>query len=170
MPLALIFTQAGNFTIDDNGIPGDNTSVIRDSTGAVIFTIVHPADALTFRVSTPGVNLTINFTDTLGAADFTIGNLDPDPLIGPAQTPDSVVMKSVRTTGDVTLVSNGSVTEGGNDAAADIVAGSLIIRAQTGGGTAANAMETQTGLMEAETVTGGISLKNTGSVQIGGLN
>src|SRR6185436_4929728 len=107
MPLTLIFTQPGNFTIDDNGIPGDNTSVIRDSTGAVIFTFLHPADALTFRVSTPGVNLTINFTDTLGAADFTIGNLDPDPLIGPAQTPDSVVMKSVRTTGNVTLVSNG---------------------------------------------------------------
>src|SRR6187401_2169851 len=126
MPLTLVFTQPGNFTIDDNGIPGDNTSVIRDGDGVVIFTFLHPADALTFTVDTPGVNLSINFTDSLGAADFTVGSLDPDPLIGPAQTPDSVVMQSVRTTGDVTLVSNGIIIEGGADAAADIVAGSLV--------------------------------------------
>src|SRR6185436_7536034 len=115
MPLTLIFTQPGTFTIDDNGIPGDNTSVIRDSNGVVIFTFLHPADALTFRVSTPGVNLIVNITDPLGAADFTIGNLDPDPLIGSAQTPDSIVIRNIHTTGDVTLVSNGSITEGGND-------------------------------------------------------
>jgi Ca2+-binding RTX toxin-like protein len=170
MPLTLIFTQPGTFTIDDNGIPGDNTSVIRDGNGTVIFTFLHPADALTFRVSTPGVNLIVNFTDSLNAADFTIGSLDPDPLIGPAQTPDSIVMHNIRTTGNVTLVSNGSIVEGGNDAAADIVAGSLVMSAQTGVGTIGNAIETQTGLLEAETVTGGINMRNTGSVQIGGLN
>ena len=46
MPLTLIFTQPGNFTIDDDGIPGNNTSVIRDGNGVVIFTFLHPADAL----------------------------------------------------------------------------------------------------------------------------
>ena len=75
MPLNLVFTQPGTFTIDDNGIPGDNISVIRDSNGVVIFTFVHPADALGFTVSTPGVNLVINFTDSMGAADFSIGDL-----------------------------------------------------------------------------------------------
>src|SRR6187399_69062 len=127
MPLTLVFTQPGDFTIDDNGIPGDNTSVIRDGDGVVILTFLHPADALTFTVDTPGVNLTINFTDTLGAADFTIGS-----LTDAAVTPDSIVMQSVRTTGDVTLVSNGIITEGGTDLAADIVAGTLIMSAQTG--------------------------------------
>ena len=164
MPLNLVFTQAGTFTIDDNGIPGDGISVIRDINGVVIFTFAHPADALGLTVNVPGVNLIINFTDTLGAADFSIGS-----LTDPAVTPDSVVMKSVRTTGSATLVSNTSIIEGGNDNAADIVAGDLIMSAQTGVGTAANAMETQTSFIEAETVTGGISLKNIGSVQIGGL-
>ena len=130
----------------------------------VIFTFAHPVDALGFTVNVPGVNLIINFTDTLASADFSIGD-----LADAAVTPDSIVMKNVRTTGDVTLVSNGSIIEGGNDYAADVVGGSLIMSAQTGVGTAANAMETQTSFSEAETVTGGISLKNIGSVQIGGI-
>ena len=60
MPLSLIFIQPGTYTIDDNGIPGDNISVIRDSNGVVIFTFGHPADALGFTVSTPGVNIIVN--------------------------------------------------------------------------------------------------------------
>ncbi len=78
MPLDLIFITPGNYTLEDNGIPGDNTSVIKDGSGAVIFTFVHPADSLSFTASTPGVNITINLTDSLGAADFRIGSLtDP---------------------------------------------------------------------------------------------
>ena len=73
MPLNLIFIQPGNYTIDDNGIPGD-----------VIFTFAHPADGLGFTVSTPGVNITINMTDSLGAANLTIGS-----LTDPASSPDS---------------------------------------------------------------------------------
>src|SRR6187401_3771445 len=146
MPLPFTFSQPGTFTIDDNGIPGDNISVIRDSNGVVIFTFVHPADALGFTVSTPGVNLVINFTDSMGAADFSIGD-----LTNPATTPDSIVMKNIRTTGDVTLVSNGTITEGGADAAADIVAGTLVMSAVNGVGTGGNAIETQTSFIEAET-------------------
>src|SRR5688572_7054687 len=107
MPLSLVFTQAGTFTIDDDGIPGNNTSVIRDSNGVVVFSFLHPADALIFTVNTPGVNLIINFTDSLGAADFSIGSLTDSTV-----TPDSVVMQNVRTTGDVTVVSNTTITEG----------------------------------------------------------
>jgi Ca2+-binding RTX toxin-like protein len=165
MPLNLIFTQPGNFTIEDNGIPGDNTSVIKDGSGTVIFTFIHPVDSLGFTVSVPGVNLTINITDSLGAADFTVGN-----LTNSAATPDSITIRNVSTTGAVTLVSNGFIREGGSDVAADIVAGSLIMSAGTGVGTGANAIETQTGVIEAETTTGGITLVNFGSVQIGGLS
>ena len=105
MPLNLIFTQPGTFTIDDNGIPGDNISVIRDINGVEIFSFAHPVDALGFTVNVPGVNLIINFTDTLGGADFSIGDLTNSSV-----TPDSVVMQSVRTTGSVTLVSNSTST------------------------------------------------------------
>jgi Ca2+-binding RTX toxin-like protein len=165
MPLSLIFITPGNYTLEDNGIPGDNTSVIKDGTGTVIFTFAHPADSLAFTVSTPGVNITVNLTDSLGAANLTIGS-----LTDPAVTPDSIKVQSVRTTGTVTLVSNGSITEAGSDAAADIVAGQLVLSAQTGVGTGANALETQVSALEAETMSGGITLSNFGSVQIGGVS
>ena len=163
MPLNLIFITPGDYTIEDNGIPGDNTSVIRDGTGAVIFTFVHPADSLGFTVTTPGVNLTVNLTDSLGAANVTIGD-----LASAAATPDSLIIGNLRTTGIVTLVSNGAITELGGDAGADIVGGQVILSAGTGVGTAGNAIETQVALIEAETVTGGINIRNFGSVQIGG--
>ncbi|HKX89086.1 MAG TPA: hypothetical protein VJM13_07745, partial [Sphingopyxis sp.] len=164
-PLNLIFITPGNYTIEDDGVPGNNTSVIKDGSGTVIFTFIHPADSLGFTVSTPGVNLTLNFTDSLGAASLTVGS-----LTDPADTPDSITVRSINTSGAVTLVSNGAIVEGGTDAAADIVAGSLVLSAVTGVGTAGNAVETQTGALEAEAVTGGINLSNFGSVQIGGVS
>lgn len=162
MPLTLSFLSSDDCTIDDNGVPGDNTSVVRNGTGGVIFTFVHPADSLTFFASTPGVNLNFNFTDSLGAANFTVGN-----LTNAAQSPDSIVMNRVNTTGIVTLVSNGAISEGRADAGADIVAGPLLMSAATGIGTPGNAIETQTFQIEAETTTGGINISNFGSVQIG---
>ena len=170
MPLNLIFIQPGNYTIDDNGIPGDNISVIRDGNGVVIFTFGHPADGLGFTVSTTGVNITVNFTDSMNAANFTIGSTDPDPMVGPPQSPDSIVMKNIVTTGTVTLVSNTTITEGGSDSASDITAGALIMSAVSGVGTTVNAIETRTGLFEAETTTGGVNIRNIGSVQIGGIS
>ena len=165
MPLEFLFTTPGNYTIEDNGVPGDGISVVKDGTGTVIFTFAHPADSLRFFVDTPGVNITINFTDTLGAANFTVGVLDD-----PAQSPASITVRSVETSGIVTLVSNGAIIEGGSDAAADIVAGQLIMSAETGVGSAGNALETQVAAVEAETDTGGINIANTGDVQIGSLS
>ena len=170
MPLNLIFIQPGNYTIDDNGIPGDNISVIRDGNGVVIFTFAHPADSLGFTVSVPGVNITVNFTDSMNAANFTIGSTDPDPMVGPPQSPDSIVIQNIETTGTVTLVANGSITEGpDSDVAPDIFAGAIVLSAGTGIGLPLNPIETRTGLFEAETKTGGIAISNFGSVQIGGV-
>ena len=69
----------------------------------------------------------------------------------------------------MTLVSNGSITEGGADAPADIIAAALVLSAATGIGTPGNAIETQTTFIEAETNTGGINIANSGQVQIGGI-
>jgi hypothetical protein len=166
MPLNLIFIQPGTYTIEDNGVPGDNISVIKDQNGVVIFSFGHPADALGFTVSTPGVNIIVNFTDSMNAANFTIGN-----LTNSAECPDSIVIQNIETTGTVTLVTNGSITEGTDvDLAPDITAGAIVLSAVTGIGTASNAIETRTGLFEAETTTGGITISNFGSVQIGGVS
>ena len=164
MPLSVVFTVPGNYTIEDDGIRGNNTSVIRDSTGAIIDTIVHPADAISFVTITPGVHLTFNVADSFGLATVTVGNLSDA-----AASPDSIVVRHLRSENLVTLVSNGSITEGGNDAAADLVVNSLIMSAVTGIGTPANAIETQTLLLEAETNDGGINIANFGNLQIGGL-
>src|SRR5688572_28563922 len=75
MPLSFSIVAAGNYTIEDDGIPGNNTSVIRDANGNIIFTFIHPADALTITAGVPCVNLTVNFTDSLNAASFTLGSL-----------------------------------------------------------------------------------------------
>ncbi|HYC96796.1 calcium-binding protein [Brevundimonas sp.] len=163
MPLTLIISQPGAYTIDDDGILGNNTSVIRDADGVVIFTLVHPADALTITTSVPGVNLTINILDSLGAADVTIGD-----LANAAASPDSVAIRHLRTGGDVVLAATGAITEAGSDTAPDITAATLVLSAGTGVG-AGNAIETRTGGLEAETTTGGIALANQGAVVIGGL-
>jgi hypothetical protein len=107
MPLNLEFPDPGDSTIDDNGIAGDNISVIRDSDGGVLFTFGHPADALNFTVTVPGVNMTINFTDSMNAANFMIGN-----TADLADSPDSITMKHIRTSGTVTLVSNNAIPRG----------------------------------------------------------
>src|SRR5688500_17013250 len=165
MAISFSILAAGNYTIEDDGIPGNNTSVVRDANGNIILTFIHPADALTITAGVPGVNLTVNFTDSLNAASFTLGSLTDS-----AQNFASIVMQNVQTSGLVTLSSNGSITEGSDaDAAADIIAGALILSAATGVGVPGNALETQTVALEAETATGGINLANFGNVTIGGL-
>jgi Ca2+-binding RTX toxin-like protein len=165
MPLDLIFISPGNYTLGDDGIPGNNTSVIRDGTGAVMFTFAHPADSVGFTASVPGVTVAVDFTDALGAANFTMGS-----LTNPAVSFASIAMDNVRTTGVATLVSNGAITEFGSDSGADIVASQVILSAGNGIGTASNAVETRTSAIEAETNTGDIALRNFGSVQIGGIS
>ena len=86
-----------------------------------------------------------------------------------AASPDSIVVKAMRTDGFMTLVSNTTITEGGSDASADIIAAAIVLSAVNGIGTPTNALELQTTFLEAETNTGGINLSNYGQVQIGGI-
>jgi hypothetical protein len=163
MALNLIFTQPGSFTIADDGIVGNNTSVILQD-GVVIFTFLHPADALGFTVASPDVHITFDLVDTLGAASVTIGD-----LANAAACPETITVDRIQTTGAVVLAATNSIGEGGNDAQVDIEAGSLVLSAGTGVGTAGNAIETQVAFVEAETNTGGINLSNTGVLFVGGL-
>ncbi|MBW8323045.1 MAG: calcium-binding protein [Rhizobium sp.] len=166
MPTTFVITEAGSYTIEDDGTPGNATSVItRDSDGAVLAVIAHPADSLNIQATVPGVNITLNITDSLGTGSLQVGD-----LANPGQSPDSIVVDNISTSSTVTLVANGSITEAGSDAAVDIQASSVILSAGTGVGAPGNALETQTGTIEAETNTGGIAIGNTGAVQIGGLS
>ena len=166
MAITITFSIAGSFTIEDDGTPGNGTSIVRrDSDGAVLAIVPHPADSLTFRAIVDGVNLTFNVTDSFGTGTLTVGS-----LTNIAETPDNIVVKNIRSSSSVTLVADGAITEGGSDFAADIVASSIILSAGSGIGTGANALETQTAQIEAETNTGGISIANVGALQVGGFS
>jgi Ca2+-binding RTX toxin-like protein len=164
MPTTLILSEAGSYTIEDDGTPGNATSVVKDGDGTVVAVIAHPADQLIIKATVPGVNVTLNITDSLGTGGLQVGD-----LADPGQCPDSIVIDNITTSSSVTLVANGSITEGGSDAAVDIQASSVVMSAGTGVGAPGNAIETQTGAIEAETNTGGITIGNVGAVQVGGL-
>ncbi|MBW8285941.1 MAG: calcium-binding protein [Rhizobium sp.] len=165
MPTTFVITEAGSYTVEDDGTPGNATSVItRDSDGTVLAIVAHPADSLIIQASVPGVNITLDITDSLGTGSLQIGD-----LADPGLSPDSIVVDNISTFNGVTLVANGSITEAGSDSSVDIQAASVVLSAGTGVGAPGNAIETQTGAIEAETNTGGIAIGNVGAVQIGGL-
>ena len=110
------------------------------------------------------MHLIFNVADSFGTANVTVGSLTSS-----AQSPNSIVVGHLRTDDFITLVSNGTITEGGVDTPADIIAAALTLSAVTGIGTPGNAIETQTTFIEAETNTGGINIANFGQVQIGGI-
>src|SRR5688572_8285265 len=155
----------GNWIIEDDGIPGNNRSRIRNRDSGTFQDFTHAADSITFLASADGVNLTVAFTDGLGAASFTVGSLTDSSV-----TPDSIIIQSVETTARVTLVANGSIVEGDDsDFDADIVARQLVLSAGTGIGISANAIETQVAALEAQTGTGGVNLANSGRLTIADL-
>ena len=154
----------GLYFLEDDGIPGNNFSRIRFPNGTFV-NFEHPTDDLNFSSIVAGVDLTINLVDSLGTSNLTAGS-----LTDPGLSPESITVRELTTTATVTLAATLNIREGGSDSAADIVAASLQLSAGTGIGTAGNALETQAGSLEAETDTGGINIRNFGSIQIGGLS
>jgi hypothetical protein len=154
---------AGRHRLEDDGIPGNNRSRIRFPNGAVS-NFEHPTDDLIFDAAIAGVTLTINLTDSLGASNLTVGS-----LTDPGVTPESIDVQKLVTKAAVTLAARLEIRESGSDAAADVVAGDLLLSAGTGIGTGSNAVETQASVLEAETVSGGISIRNFGNLTVGGL-
>jgi len=91
MPTTFLIGEAGSYTIEDDGTPGNATSVLtRDSDGAVLAVIAHPADLLSIQASVPGVNITLNITDSLGTGSLQVGD-----LANPGQAPDSIVVDNI---------------------------------------------------------------------------
>ena len=164
MTLTIFFSSPGTYIIDDDGIRGNNASVVRNSAGAILFPFTHPSDTISFIAEVPGITFIFNTADSFGPADVVVGSLADSGLC-----PDTIVVRNLRSDGAITLVSNGRITEGGIDSSADIAAAVLVLSAVTGIGTSANALEIQTTFIEAETGTGGINRANFGQVQVGGI-
>src|SRR5688572_20889171 len=87
MPLTIFFSSPGVYTIDDDGIRGNNTSVVRDASGTVLFPFTHPGDTIDFIAEVPGITFVFNTADSFGTANVTVGSLSD-----PALSPDSIVV------------------------------------------------------------------------------
>ena len=160
--LDISFGIDGLWTIQDNGNPADGISEVRDPNGALFTTFLHPGDSVTL-ISRAGQNLTVNLTESLGTASFTVGS-----LTSTMTRPDTIFVGQVSSSSIVTLTANQAIVELGGDAATDIIAGTLLLDAGTGIGTGGNPIETQVAQLEGESVTGGIALSNIGDVIVGG--
>ena len=104
----------GTFTIEDDGIPGNGTSVVRRPNGTILSTFAHPSDALTI-ISRPGQTVIFNVIDSLTTANVTIGSLTT-----PGQRPDAIENGGVLTSGVLTLTAQLKISEFGADAATDL--------------------------------------------------
>ena len=103
----------GTYTVEDDGTPGNATSVVRDPLGAIVATLVHPADAVMI-LSRAGQSINVNITDSLTTANFTIGN-----LLATSSRPDNLNIGGLLTSGTVTLTVQGSITATHSDPAAE---------------------------------------------------
>lgn len=165
MPFNYTFTSGGQYTIEDDGNPANNISVIKDVNGVVIQSFVHPADAINFSFAVSGVNVFLNLAESLGTANLNIGS-----LTNAADRPGFIFIAEARTTGDIVLAAGGSITEEGSvDAAPDLVADTLIMKAGQGIGKTSDALETLVAAVEAETNIAGINITNFRPVSVGGL-
>ena len=99
------------------------------------------------------MNFIFNTLDTWGTANVIVGSLTSS-----AENADSIDLRYLRSDAFITLASNGSISESGGDAAADLIAAGVLLSSVTGVGAASNALETQATFIEAETTSGGCKL------------
>ncbi|PSJ38913.1 beta strand repeat-containing protein [Allosphingosinicella deserti] len=151
----------GNYTIEDDGIGGNGTSIVRAPDGTVFTTFAHPADSITV-LSRAGQNVNVNVTDALGAATFTIGS-----LTNAAVRPDAIAVNFLQNSSTITLAANTTIGEFGADGVQDLLTGTLLMRAGTGIGVG-NQLRIQAGTLEAESNTGGINIFSYTATTIGG--
>lgn len=152
----------GTYTIEDDGIAGNGTSIVRAPDGTVFTTFAHPADSITV-LSRAGQNVNVNVTDSLANASFTIGS-----LTNAAVRPDAIGVNFLQTSSTITLGANTTIGEFGTDGTQDLLSGTLLMRAGTGIGAVGNALRIQTGVLEAESNTGGINIFSYTATTIGG--
>jgi hypothetical protein len=164
MPLSLTLGGIGpdSLFFEDDDVPGNAAARLRGNFGSFLF--IYPADSITVT-ATAGQTLTLNLLDPLGPSTFTVGS-----LTNASATPDSISAEKIRTNSTMTLVATQTIVESGSDPDADLIAANLFLSAGTGIGGPGSPIEIQTSLLEAETTTGGISLRNSGSVTIGGAS
>lgn len=148
-----------SFVLEDDG-PINGEGHIRSTTGGYFQEFGYPS-MLTF-LSGAGQAFTVNLFEYMGA--LTLGS-----LTDPSVNPDTIRVRKVVSASTVTMAADLNILESGNDAEADIFGSHLALWAGTGIGSAANALETQVGTLEAKTATGGIAIRNFGNLTVGGM-
>jgi hypothetical protein len=115
---------ADQAVFDDDGVAANNTSQLRSNNGTFETTMFgHPASSLTLNAGA-GDSPAVDFLDSLGTADLTIGS-----LTSAAARPDSIRVNNVVTSGTVNLAATGLIGELVFDVAPDIVANAAALLA-----------------------------------------
>ena len=161
--VTIFMSDVGDYLLGDDGIPANNFSQITFPNGTPV-SFEHPTDDLFAAPSAAGINLTVQLVDSFGTSRITLGSLT-DPLA----RLETLRIGAMETAAGVVLAANSKIEEFGADAAPDILAASVAMLAGTGIGTQ-GPIELQVGILEAQTTTGGIDLRNTGTMAIGGLS
>ena len=150
---------ADQAVLEDNGAAADNTSRLRSNNGTFETTVFgHPASSLTLNAGA-GDSVAVDFLDSLGTADLTIGS-----LTSAAVRPDSINVNNVVTSGTVNLAATGSIGELVFDVAPDIVANAAALLA--GGNIAFLRLQVST-VAAANTGSGVTQINNTGDLVVG---
>ena len=160
MPQTYEFDELGDYVFTDNGVPGDNTfSIFRD--GAPYFDVVPPPDDLHFIDTIADVDIFLDLVDPILTTTFRIG------AFGSSTSPDNIYVDALEAGVEVLLFAEGQIAEWGADAATDLTGEGMSLAAETGIG-AGGAIEVETAVLEAQTTTGGISLRNSADIVVAG--
>ncbi len=156
---------ADDAILEDDGVAFNGMSQLRSLNGTFETTVfAHPTNSLTINAGA-GDNILVDTSESFTGA-VTIGSLTNSAL-----SPDSIAVGNLFAD-NVNLAANGEITELFSDAAADLSAVNVALKAGTGIGVG-NAIEMAPPIgftaVEAETNTGGIFLTSTAGLTIGGV-
>jgi hypothetical protein len=156
-------SSADQAVFDDDGVVANNFSQLRSNNGTFeTVAFMNPASSITLNAGA-GDSVDVNFLDSLGSADLTIGS-----LTNAAVRPDSISLNNVVTAGVVNLAATGGISEGAFDPGADITAGGLAMLASGGIGTFLQRLDLQVSTIAASNVGSGIvGFDNFGPLVIG---
>src|SRR6266540_358995 len=150
----LVFNLPGtadDAILEDDGTAANNTSRLRSGNATFETTVfTNPSGSLTVNAGS-GDNVTINPTDSFGAANVTVA------------TPDTALLGSLQTTGVLSLTVAHSINQTGA-----IFVGRLA--AVAGTGVVLTNAGNSIGSIESETNTGGIAVNTAGAVAIGNVS
>ena len=163
--LTIDFTAPGNYSSRMTASGGTTCPLIRGADGTIFQTFDHPSDTLSFVDAGAGGESRLQRRRL-----FRHGQRHGRQPGRSCGQPGSIVVRSMRSDGFVTLVSNGAITEGGSDCRGRHRCGRDRVERRHRHRHAGQCARDPDLLHRGGDQYGGINLANFGSVQVGGIS